>query len=492
MDVNYYKINSMNAKRATYLLSALREPICVDSVNHVVYTPFDTDRCEGGFCGELRALLVKTAPPANTRYKNCGGNVLKYIKVVEKVGGRVVVDAARRFEALPPGVYCFYKHKIAAQCRGDKMPSWLTWQLAREVNEETYVTLIEAALGGKYIHRFWPSFFDYFRGAGFVGSLLVFGGSMAGKTYTVRRVIDTLSTRFLVVDSMGEFLDKGHVVELAYDVFSAPLEAFMAAFDAAMAVFAQAEQGANWTAVQAGYLRRLLTSVYDTAEKGRVLGELMTLLQQHADPKNITAQILLNKLSNLCASFEITCEPYSVLTEPLKYCEGKKCVEGPEALAAAFERHRVVVLDARLESVPEHNRRFVRTLLVHILLQMLVRSGLLKKLKPLEAREVPGFPKPRDSITYLVLDEAHMYIPPGNRQDVLTTILRQGRHGGLAGIFITQSIDDLKYKEIAAGLIFFALNVEEDVYGIPADVLRTLRPGEGIVIHRLGAFYIPP
>lgn len=372
-----------------------------------------------------------------------------------RIGSRHHIETTRRVELVPQSIYCFAiegEVRISSFCANQKtrrlkFPHYFSPKIAYETFQDLIITM----LTGDHMYRFLPhlvnmipnppeaaKFFDVF------GHVALFGGSGSGKTYFARWLSEKIRP-VVVVDIMGEFGQPSFKLELS--IANMPRDVFLYAFDVAASIMTRNERGANWTPIQVAYL--------ETKLQGRTFEEAVEEIAREVGRRDPTPDIVLKKLLNLCASFDGTkCELY----EPLK-----RTFDVEQFVKSIIAGERVVI-DATLTNVDVSKRDFVRTFLVHALFALLNKTKL------------PTF-------TYFILDEAAKFIT-GN--DVISTIIRAGRHYNIGFILATQSPDDLdeRIRDIVHTLVFFSIHAREELYGIRPEVLRKLPRGYGIAVAR--------
>jgi len=467
-----YKIKAFGQTAVSAIASLSR--FCIDLVRGLVLAPDQLP--------EPAARVLAPAVEEELRRPEgaeCVENAAKHLLPRAKtVGGRVVVDQPRHVYALYPSIYCFSAKdtiKLKSTCR-EKVGGLFDMLGASPISPELRDAVLSAAFHPTRMTSFLPLLMPRIRGRDLsevLGHTLIFGGSMAGKTTAVKKLLRAMSNKAVVVDTTGEYKDAADaVLPLALSVENMPLDVFLYAFDVA-ASLTVAETGANWTIVQASYLNQIM-QYYANYCRDNDCNAFMAGVKHICDEalkvsRDPTPSIVCKKLSALCAEMgEEGCRLYPSLSPDFDLVRG---------LAKALKAAKVVALDASLPDVAENYRNFIRAFLVHAFLALMRRYGS-------GANGWAGH-----GYIYVVIDEAHLYIP--QKKSEIDEIIRRGRHSGILFMLSTQAINDVDdgLRQIVKTVVLFSLNVDRDVYGVPAEVVRSLPTGRGIAVVGRGEGY---
>jgi hypothetical protein len=272
--------------------------------------------------------------------------------------------------------------------------------------------------------------------------VLVAGASASGKTTLVKSLIR--ERRYVVIDitPKGEYSQEGgNVVEGTIDFSSYTVEERIQLLTLAFAA-TLGKGDASFSPVQFGALRR-----FGALPLNRLIAEIVS-----SDMPPLTKQVLIEKLSSLCASLdeEYTCTPHPALRRSVHI--------SPPAVV------RVSVHDPFLQSVIVH--------------------GILMRL----------FKEPQPDHTFLVLDEYHKVAAKVEGiEDPVEQLIRMGRHANWHVVVSTQSPLELKPSlvSIIPSHVYFQLHgdaakLAAGVLNVDTAVVSSLGPGQWLATVRSG------
>jgi hypothetical protein len=304
----------------------------------------------------------------------------------------------------------------------------------------------------RFFWRYWPRGLSL-SGPGAMGveemvHALVVGGSAAGKTTFVKRLID--GQRFVAIDitPRGEYRGMAPEVQGSVDASALSPEERVQLLTIAFAA-TLGRQEASFTPVQLSVLRRLGDAR---------LEDLPRRVMSLSDVPLLTRQVLYDKITSLCESVdeEGRCRPHQLAS--------RRAEVRPPA---------VVRVEAR--------DPFLLAFVVHgIVLELLKR--------------------PQEAPTLLVIDEYHRVASRVEGvEDPVEQLIRAGRHGGWHAVIATQSPLDLKRElvEIVPTFVTFSLYGEAArlaaaILGVRPEVVESLAAGEWLARTRAGPRRSPP
>jgi len=464
-----YKLSFLDWNRAVRWITSF-DQFCLDLYNGVIILPKPVDAVRP----EDRPFFHEVSL-TGAQLPVCQKSVAQLLEVIKVVGGRKEVAPKQLKTLLPVAVVCIdmKRQRVLAICR-QEMSSWWEWDLyAKKIDSVTLDALL--ALVGKEFYLFAPEFLssEEHREFHFMGPAIVLGGTFAGKTtFVTNCLLKGWRYPYAIYDYTGEYEEKkdvidADVVDLTLSLSELTVEDFLDAFDAAARATLGAE--ANWTVVQQNIIVKVVQ------QYGLDLQAIMSaVLTMATMERNMSAQIVAQKLGNLCAyDASGTCQPHPAVSTP-----------GVERVVQALLQKGRVILRPAVGNAPTEQRQFLSTFLLYGLLYSIIRRNLMSEV--LKKYKVP--------VVYFIIDEAHLVIPRQGKS-VLTLLARWGRHAGLSAVFITQHPLDLPedVSDVVVTNVYFGLHMNESVYGIDPSVFASLPPGAGIAVVRgRGIFYIPP